>query len=204
MHDPKDFENYIVDSIENFKKIWKKEWLECNNVSYYNIDIFVKKFKNIVKDNIDIYNKLKIEFDTYINKWNTQETDIYKERKKNGLKTYIYFHDLIHHFLHLLRVARLYEKYGLMPYYLNLDYTDNRKICCICSMKRFSKTACVEYDKCENPRKDTWCWREHNKIDWNKIPKENYFYDPHRSKPFSKIFKENKYKVDTLNECRYL
>jgi hypothetical protein len=202
MIEPHDFLKFADTRYKKFLKCWKTIWKRCSPESFEDLLLTFEKSLDIIKSNQNIYSQLNLLFDDYQKRWNDTEIAIYRKRKAKKLKLYAYFHDTIHLFLNIMSLAKWYEKYGILFQYQDLDYDDGRIICAVCSMNRFKKTACIEYDYYDKPRKDTWCWREHNLIGkkaWKNIPEKNFRFNPRSKKPFSKENLDEKFAVDTLN-----
>jgi hypothetical protein len=216
MHDPVDFYGHTKIRLKRWLLEYGPEWQESyiwyitNHRRVRSSLNAVKKsfyqILRIIKEGKDIRKNITQIGDDFYQKWHELEADIFRKRKAAGLKVSWYFHDLIHLYMRIVIAARWYEKYKMMPQYI--DFTDTSKdpriICMVCSMKRFKKTACIEYEYCDNPRLDTWCWREHNLIGekaWRNIPEKGYIYNPKNEKPFS-VDGEKIREINTLNKLR--
>jgi hypothetical protein len=208
MHDPKDLHGYVKTRLEQFLVKWEANWKESisNYPGVNSLEDYKKVMKRLltaIKKDVDVLQKIRKIMSDYQHKYSIIEADIFRDRKKAGLPLHWYFHDLIHLFVNIISIVNWHQKWGIMPQYLDTDYTDGRIVCVICSMQHFEKTACIEYEYYEKPRLDTWCWREHNLIGkeaWRDIPKENYIFNPRADNPFSEV--DKKYAVDTLNKKR--
>jgi hypothetical protein len=216
MHDPQDIIGYIDTRLCQFFQKYEKYWDESlewwkektgkklNSLS--NLKKLHKQTLIILKEDIKTSSKrIQDLFDAYHNKWYNKEIEIFKARKNEGLLSYWYMHDAIILFLHIVRMIDNFNRYDIMFLYLNTDFEEKRYVCAICSMKKFAKTACIEYLYTDQPNINTWCWREHNlltKKDWKNIPIKGYYFNPNSKHPFSKEDQVKLVNIDTLHKMR--